>query len=203
MGVRARLVLATANRDKALEIAELLGRLHGVELASRPPSVPEVEETGSSLEENARLKARAVMGATREAAVADDTGLEVEALGGAPGLYTARYAGEGATYADNVAKLLAELEGAESRRARFRTVALVAFPDGSEVSAEGILAGSISTEARGNRGFGYDPVFVPDGGGGRTLAELGPEEKNAMSHRALAFGALVERLGDRLGPTRS
>ena len=195
-----RLVLASANPDKAREIADLLGQVKGVELVPRPASLPDVEESGASLEENARLKARAVMGATGEAAVADDTGLEVDALGGAPGLYTARYAGEGATYADNVAKLLAALDGVEDRRARFRTVALVAFPDGSEVAAEGVLAGSIATEARGGGGFGYDPVFMPDSCGGRTLAQLEAGEKNALSHRALALRAPAQRLDERGAP---
>ena len=110
------------------------------------------------------------MAATGTAAVADDTGLEVDALGGAPGVYSARYAGEDATYADNVAKLLRELAALEDaggeRRARFKTVALAAFPDGSEVWAEGVLAGTIAAERRGDNGFGYDPVFVPDGGDG-------------------------------------
>jgi len=198
--VSLRLVLASANPDKAREIADLLGQVKGVELVPRPASLPDVEESGASLEENARLKARAVMGATGEAAVADDTGLEVDALGGAPGLYTARYAGEGATYADNVAKLLAALDGVEDRRARFRTVALVAFPDGSEVAAEGVLAGSIATEARGGGGFGYDPVFMPDSCGGRTLAQLEAGEKNALSHRALALRALAQRLDERGAP---
>ena len=198
MGVRSCLVLASANPDKAREIAQLLTGVDGLQLLPRPSDLPDVEETGTTLEENARLKARAVAAATGEAAVADDTGLEVEALAGAPGLHTARYAREDATYAENVAKLLAALEGVVERRARFRTVALVAFPDGSEVSAEGVLAGSISSEARGSGGFGYDPVFLPDGCGGRTLAELGEDDKNALSHRALAFRALVERLGDRL-----
>jgi len=147
--VRARLVVASANPDKAREIAELLEGVEGLELLPRPAGLPDVEETGATLEENARLKAGAVMAATGEAAVADDTGLEVRALGGAPGLYTARYAGKDATYQDNVAKLLAALGDGGDRRARFRTVALVMFPDGSEVSAQGVLDGSISTVARG------------------------------------------------------
>jgi XTP/dITP diphosphohydrolase len=199
--VRARLVVASANPDKAREMAELLEGVEGIELLPRPGGLPDVEETGATLEENARLKAGAVMAATGEAAVADDTGLEVRALGGAPGLYTARYAGQDATYQDNVAKLLAALGDGGDRRARFRTVALVMFPDGSEVSAQGVLEGSISTVARGSGGFGYDPVFVPDGCGGRTLAELETTEKHALSHRALAFRALTALLEDRLGRT--
>ena len=183
-----RLVLATANPDKAAEIAAVLPE---VELVPRPTAVPDVDETGDTLVDNARLKARALAEATGEAAVADDTGLEVDALDGAPGVRSSRYAGPGATYADNVAHLLSALEGRADRRARFRTVALVWFPDGTEVVAEGVVEGRISSAPRGAAGFGYDPVFVPDEGGGRTFAEMTPEEKNAISHRARAFRALA------------
>ena len=186
-----RLVLASANPDKAAEIAAILS---SHEVRPRPTEVPDVEETGSTLEENARLKAVALVEATGEAAVADDTGLEVAALDGAPGVYSARYAGEGATYADNVAKLLAALDGVADRRARFRTVALARFPDGREVLAEGVVDGVIATEARGVAGFGYDPLFVPDGGDGRTFAEMTAAEKHAVSHRGRAFRALGELL---------
>jgi XTP/dITP diphosphohydrolase len=186
-----RLVLASANPDKAGEIAAILA---GHDLRPRPPDVPDVEETGSTLEENARLKAVALVDATGEAAVADDTGLEVAALDGAPGVYSARFAGEDATYADNVAKLLASLDGVDDRSARFRTVALARFPDGREVSAEGVVDGTIAATARGDRGFGYDPVFVPDGGDGRTFAEMTADEKHAVSHRGRAFRALGELL---------
>lgn len=190
-----RLVLASANPDKAAEMAAVLGAC-GFELIPRPPGLPEVAETGSTLEENARLKAQALVAATGEAAVADDTGLEVEALGGSPGVYSARYAGQDATYADNVAHLLAALEGVtlDERRARFRTVAMVCFPDGREVSAEGVVDGHIATDARGTGGFGYDAVFVPDGGAGRSFAEMKPDEKNTVSHRGRAFRALVAAL---------
>ena len=186
-----RLVLASANPDKAREIAALLP---GVEVAPRPAAIGDVEETGATLEENARLKARAVADATGEPAVADDTGLEVAALGGAPGVHSARYAGEGATYRDNVDRLLAALDGVADRRARFRTVALVRFPDGREVLTEGVADGVITETPRGEGGFGYDPVFVPADGDGRTFAELRPEEKEAVSHRGRAFRALAARL---------
>ena len=186
-----RLVLATANPDKALEIAALL---EGFDVLPRPLSVGEVDETEDTLEGNARLKARAVMEATGEAAVADDTGLEVAALGGRPGVYAARYAGESATYADNVAKLLAELEGVADRRARFRTAAVAAFPHGGEVVAEGWVDGEIATAPRGSNGFGYDPVFVPAAGNGRTFAEMTLAEKEALSHRSRAFRALGAQL---------
>lgn len=188
-----RLVLASANPDKAREIAGLLSSA-GVELLPRPSTVGDVEETGDTLEANALLKARAVVEAAGEAGVADDTGLEVDALGGRPGVYAARYAGEGATYADNVAKLLAELDGVPDRRARFRTVAAVVFPDGREVVAHGVVEGVIADGPRGDGGFGYDPVFVPEGGGGLTYAEMTLPEKQAISHRGRAFRALAELL---------
>lgn len=186
-----RLVMASANPDKVAEISAVL---HGFDLAPRPPEVADVDETGTTLHENALLKAAALVEATGEAAVADDTGLEVVALDGAPGVYSARFAGENATYADNVEKMLREMEGVTDRRARFRTVALVLFPDGREVMAEGALNGSIATSPRGSAGFGYDPLFVPADVDGRTLAEMTPEEKNAVSHRGRAFRALAELL---------
>ena len=188
-----RFVLATANPDKAEEIAAILT---DIELVPRPPHVPDVEETGETLTENAITKAMALVNATGEAAIADDTGLEVDAIGGAPGVRSARYAGEHATYADNVAKLLRELEGVTDRRARFRTVAVACFPGGRAVDSAGFVEGVIATEPRGESGFGYDPVFVPDGGNGRTFAEMGPGDKHALSHRGRAFRGLVERLAD-------
>ncbi|MGD0882860.1 MAG: RdgB/HAM1 family non-canonical purine NTP pyrophosphatase [Acidimicrobiales bacterium] len=194
------LVVASANPDKAAEIGAILGAVPGLALAPRPPDVPDVEETGTTLVENARLKARTLCEATGLAAVADDTGLEVDALGGAPGVYSARFAGEGATYADNVAKMLSELErvgavGDDARRARFRSVAFVAYPDGTELWVEGEVAGTITPEPRGDGGFGYDPIFAPNGFDGRTFAQMTGEEKHALSHRGRAFRALAERLG--------
>lgn len=194
---RLRLVLATANPDKAAEIEQIVNETAGdrVELVARPLGAGDVEETGDTLEENARLKAAALVEHTGMPAMADDTGLEVEALGGAPGVHSSRYAREGATYDENVAKLLAELRsvGAATRgerRARFRTVAIACFPDGHEVLAEGSVEGTIATERRGERGFGYDPVFVPDGQE-RTFAEMEAQEKHALSHRGRAFRALA------------
>ncbi|MGI9641743.1 MAG: non-canonical purine NTP pyrophosphatase, partial [Acidimicrobiia bacterium] len=137
------------------------------------------------------LKARAVVTATGHAAVADDTGLEVDALDGAPGVHTARYAGLDATYEQNVTKLLAEMEGEQERSARFRTAVAMVTPSGDELVVEGVLEGSIPHQRRGDGGFGYDPVFEVDG---RTLAEIPPEEKNAISHRALALRALAEAI---------
>jgi XTP/dITP diphosphohydrolase len=193
------LVLASANPDKVAEIAAILGG--DVALRPRPAGLADVIEDGDTLEANARLKAVAVGAAAGAAAVADDTGLEVDALGGAPGVYTARFAGEDATYADNVAKLLADLAGVPEaeRGARFRTVALARFPDGSEVLAEGVVEGMISTEARGQRGFGYDPLFIPADGDGRTFAQMTADEKHAISHRGRAFRALAQLLVARSG----
>jgi XTP/dITP diphosphohydrolase len=202
-GEPLRLVVAAANPDKVKEIVAVLSDAMAVELVPRPSDVPDVVEDGETLLDNARLKARALVAATGEAAVADDTGLEVDALGGAPGVYTARYAGEDATYADNVAKLLRELDeladAGGARRATFRTVALAAFPDGSEAWAEGVLEGAIATAARGTNGFGYDPVFEPVGADGRTFAEMSAAEKDALSHRGRAFRALAARLAERAG----
>ena len=195
-----RLVVASANPDKVKEIVAVLSEALDVELLPRPDDVPDVVEDASTLVDNARLKARALMLATGTAAVADDTGLEVDALGGAPGVYAARYAGEDATYADNVNKLLRELEalpdGGGDRRARFKSIALVTFPDGSEVWAEGVIEGTIASAPRGDNGFGYDPVFEPDVGHGLTFAEMGASEKDALSHRGRAFRALAQMLAE-------
>jgi XTP/dITP diphosphohydrolase len=199
-----RLVLASANPDKAREIEAILSDALEVTLLSRPADVPDVVEDGDTLLDNARLKARALVAATGMASVADDTGLEVDALGGAPGVYSARYAGEDVTYADNVAKLLRELaalpDTGGERRARFRTVALAAFPDGTELWSEGAVEGSIALERRGEAGFGYDPVFVvapSEGGDGRTFAEMTAGEKGAVSHRGRAFRSLADLLARR------
>jgi XTP/dITP diphosphohydrolase len=190
-------VLATANPDKAAEIAAVLDEAGApVVLEPRDPSVSEVEETGATLEENARLKAVAVSHASGRPAIADDTGLEVDALDGAPGVHSARFAGEQATYADNCSLLLERLEGVadERRTARFATVAIARWPDGREVAALGTVEGTITTAARGDQGFGYDPVFVPSEGEGRTFAEMTPPEKHAVSHRGRAFRTLGEGL---------
>ena len=193
MGASRRLVAATANPHKLAEIAAIVGS--AIELLPRPADLGDVAEDGDTLEANARLKASAVCNHSGQAAVADDTGLEVVALGGAPGVRSARYGGEHADDADNRAGLLAAMEGVSDRSARFRTVAVVIFPDGTEVQAEGMTSGTIATAPRGDLGFGYDPVFVPDGGDGRTFAEMSADEKNAVSHRGRAFRALAEQLG--------
>lgn len=186
-----RLVVASKNPDKIAEIEAVLAETRLTKEIVTGLDWPGVEEVGTSLEENAILKARSVATAIGLPALADDTGLEVEALGGSPGVNTARYAGPEATYGENVAKLLAALSEVTDRRARFRTVVAVAFPDGRVIAAEGRLDGRIALEPRGSSGFGYDPVFEVDG---RTLAEMDPLEKNRLSHRAKALSALVDVL---------
>ena len=189
-------VCASANPDKVEEMRAVLAPF-GIELLPRPAEVPEVVEDAPTLEGNARLKAVAICEATGRPSLADDTGLEVDALGGAPGVFSARFAGEHATYADNVDKLLdslADLAAPEERMARFRTVALARFPDGREVMAAGWVDGTIVTAPRGGYGFGYDPVFEPVEADGRTFAQLTIEEKNGISHRARALRALAELL---------
>jgi len=197
-----RIVSATANPDKVAEIEAILGA--GFELTPRPVDLADVVEDADTLEGNARLKAQAVGRFSGEPALADDTGLEVDALDGAPGVHSARYAGAAGDARANIAKLLGELArvGAlepEQRRARFRTVAFLLFPDGREVMAEGVVEGSIAPVERGSGGFGYDSVFVPDGGDGRTFAEMSADEKNLVSHRGRAFRSLAARLRPTCG----
>lgn len=183
------LVLATRNRHKGEELAALLGDL-GIKIRTLDefPDAPEVIEDGNTCEANAVKKARAIAEFTGLPTVADDTGLEVDALGGRPGVYAARYAGENATYEDNCRKLLRELMGVprERRTARFLTVAAVALPSDGIRVAQGTLNGVIAEEASGTLGFGYDPVFlIPELG--KTLAQLTADQKNTISHRAKAF----------------
>ena len=191
---RLLLVCATANPSKVAEIQRILG--DAVELLPRPGDVPDVVEDSGTLVGNARLKASAIARASGLPAIADDTGLEVDALGGAPGVDTASYAGAGATDVQNWTKLLADLAAGDpaDRAARFRTVAMVAWPDGREVWAEGVCAGVIAPEHRGTHGFGYDSVFVPGDGDGRTFAEMTAGEKQALSHRGRAFASLLGEL---------
>lgn len=187
-----RLVIASKNDDKIAEIEDVLTTAGLAEEIVRGLDWPDVEETGDTLMANALLKGRAVADATGLPCLADDTGLEVDALGGDPGVHTARYAGVGATYRDNVAKLLSEMAAETNRKAAFKTVVALVLPDGVEVIAEGVLEGTIANEPRGSGGFGYDPVFEV---AGVTLAEMGAESKNSMSHRARAIRALVAEVG--------
>jgi len=187
-----RLVVASRNPDKIEEIEAVLVSVGLVDEIARGLDWPDVEESGSSLEENALLKARTAVEAVGLPAVADDTGLEVAALGGLPGVRTGRFAGPDATYHDNVMLLLRELDGVTDRRARFRTAVALVWPDGAELVVEGFLDGVVAETPRGSGGFGYDPVFEVEG---RTLSEMGLEMKNTLSHRARALRALAEALG--------
>jgi XTP/dITP diphosphohydrolase len=200
VGGPERIVLASANPAKADELRDILAA-SGLDLVvvARPADLPVPDEDAPDFEGNARLKAVAVAAATGTSALADDSGLEVDALGGAPGVVSARYAGPDATDADNVALLLDRLaEGgarhAADRRARFRCVIVLRRPDGSEVVTSGAVEGHVAPAPRGDAGFGYDPVFVPDDGDGRTFAEMSPEEKHAISHRGRALSALASAL---------
>ena len=190
------LVLATRNPDKGRELTALLGDFGiSIRTLAEFPDAPEVVEDGETCEANAIKKAVTVACVTGLPAVADDTGLMVEALGGRPGVHAARYAGEGATYEDNCRKLLHELAGVprERRGARFVTVAAIADPKGKVEAVQGVLDGLITETPAGEKGFGYDPVFfVPELG--KTLAQLTPEEKNRISHRARAFAKIKELL---------
>jgi len=190
---RLQLVCASANPDKVIEMKAILeGAV--VELLPRPPEVPDVVEDADTLIVNATLKASSICAAAGLPAVSDDTGLFVDALGGAQGIYAARYAGEDATYADNRAKLLRALEGVSDRGASFVSAVVVVWPDGRQVAVEGVCRGTIADRELGERGFGYDPLFIPDDGDGRSFSEMSDAEKNHISHRARALHALVEAL---------
>lgn len=185
-------VLATSNPGKAHEAQAILGA-EGVRIEVVPIWLGDVE-TGVTFDENALLKASAVMRMVRRPVLAEDAGLEVNVLGGLPGVRSARFAGPGATDTDNAAKLLRLLEGADDRSARYRSVAVLLFPTGVSVRGEGSWSGRIALEPRGTGGFGYDPIFVPEGQD-RTAAEMAAEEKNAISHRARALHMLINALG--------
>ena len=189
-----KILFATANRGKLREAAEVLGP--GFEIVS-PLDLgitEDIPETGSTLQENSLQKAQYIFDRTGLSCFADDTGLEVDALGGAPGIYSARYAGPGHDSEANMKKLLAELTTLDDRRARFRTVVTLILADGQPRFFEGVCEGSIAREKSGCGGFGYDPVFLPDAYPGRTLAEVSEEEKNAVSHRGKAIRAMAEWL---------
>jgi XTP/dITP diphosphohydrolase len=197
----SRIVLASGNANKAREFEELL---EGIHVEPMPPGIQLPPETGATFQENAAIKARAVHAELKRRAggeppgeppwvMADDSGIEVEALGRRPGIYSSRYAGEKATDADNVEKMLAELEGCENRAARFVCVIVCISPGGREYVAEGVFPGTIAPEPRGESGFGYDPIFIPDDFS-LTVAELSAEEKNRISHRARAAHSLLGQL---------
>ena len=184
-------VVASKNPDKVAEVEGVLADLVPPVIVIPGHNWADIEETEDTLEGNALLKARAVCLATGHAAVADDTGLEVDALGGAPGVQTARFAGPDATYSDNVDKLLEDLHGVSVRAARFRTAIAMVLPSGDEMVVEGTLEGTITESRRGSGGFGDHPVFAVDQ---RTLAEIPTDEKNRISHRGVALRALADQL---------
>jgi XTP/dITP diphosphohydrolase len=188
-------VLATTNAHKAEEIRTVLGDFE-VELLPRPADVPDVDETEDTLEGNALLKARALSSATGLPAIADDTGFFVDALSGRPGVYSARYAGEGVAFEENVKKVLGEMTDVadDQRGARFRTVVAVSYPNGDEWWVEGALEGTVLRGPKGDGGFGYDPIFAPSGENGRSLGELSVQEKNLISHRGNALRAFAQKL---------
>lgn len=199
-----KLLLATHNRDKAREFQSLLADL-GVEVLTLDafPAVGPIREDADTLEGNALLKARTVFQATGVPALADDTGLEVHYLNGAPGVTSARYAGEVVTYAENVALLLRRLRGVPERRraARFRCVLAFVAPGISPLTEEGICRGGILETTRGERGFGYDPVFLP-AGERETFSEMNQAHKNTLSHRGLAIGKMLPHLRDYFSEAR-
>jgi XTP/dITP diphosphohydrolase len=193
------LILATNNLHKRNELLAMLRYEIGqyIEIKTLEEAglgIIEIEEPGATLEENALIKARTIHKLTNLPTLADDTGLEVDALGGAPGVYSARYAGEKVSYNDNVTKLLSEMSSHHDRRARFRTVIAFIDQDGVEQLFSGEVEGVITCERRGSNGFGYDPVFEPNEAGGQTFAEMAPDEKNRISHRALALVAAARSL---------
>jgi XTP/dITP diphosphohydrolase len=195
--IMIHLLIGSNNAHKAEEMQAIV-EAQGLATILMPTDVQnfptDIPETGATLEENAYIKATAIFQATGRTCIADDTGLEVDALGGAPGVHTARYAGENATYAENRAKMLAELAGIapEQRTARFRTV-ICYHDDLRVVFAEGVCGGRIATEERGEAGFGYDSIFIPDGFE-RTFAEMSAEEKHRISHRGRALKSFAEIL---------
>lgn len=189
--MKPQVVLSTTNPGKVIEIRDAIGDV--VDLLDRPADVPDVVEHAPDLEGNARLKAEAIAAVTGLPTLADDTGLEVDALGGAPGVLSARYAGPAEDAEANKAKMLAELDGVADRSARFRTVLVLSVPGAGELVAHGIVEGSISSEQRGDHGFGYDAIFVPEGDD-QTFAEMTLEEKQQRSHRARALADLTRQL---------
>lgn len=193
MSLPPRLVVATRNPGKVREILRIGADWPVTWLTDQDVEWPEVEETGSTYLDNALLKAHSVAQATGEAALADDSGIEVDALGGAPGLRSARYAGANAGEEENRTALLRAVAGvpAGGRTARYRAVAAIVWPDGTVISAEGVCEGSLRTKATGSEGFGYDPIFEP-AGWDRTMAELSAEEKDRISHRGQALRALMK-----------
>lgn len=182
-----KIVFATGNPHKVAEVAQILGAGWRVDALD-----PDVDETGNTFEENALLKARAVVAATGQMAMADDSGIEIDALGGRPGIHSARWTEE----SDWIPRVLRELDDVPQRprTARYVAAAAAVWPDGREAVVRGTVEGMIADDPRGDGGFGYDPIFVPDDGDGRTFAEMSAAEKHAISHRGRAFKELARLL---------
>ncbi len=187
------IVFATNNAHKLAEVRQIVGSAIDIKSLADIGCHDDIPETGSTLEENAAIKARYISERYGMDCFADDTGLEVDALGGAPGVYSARYAGENHDSAANTTKLLRELNGKTNRSARFRTV-IALSRKGKLNYVEGKVEGTIATEPHGTEGFGYDPVFIPEEADGRSFAEMTPEEKNAISHRGRAMKEFLKLL---------
>jgi XTP/dITP diphosphohydrolase len=211
-----RIVVGSHNKKKLAEIQRILSGagsiygpsesevvesclspLPGVQVAPLPPDAPEVEEDGSTFEENARKKATELAAHLGEHVLADDSGLEVEALDGRPGVHSARFAGEHGNDPGNIEKVLSMMEGRDDRRAAFRCCIVLAGPEGVVITAEGSCSGTLTREPRGTQGFGYDPIFIPDGHE-QTFAEMPPERKNSLSHRGRALESFKRKLGEYL-----
>ena len=192
-----RIVCASANPHKVEELARLLPSW--VDLVARPSDIGEIDEDAPTLEGNAIIKAVEIANHASEWAIADDTGLEVDSLNGAPGVRSARFAGEHATDAENRALLLAKLDGATNRSARFRTVVALVSSKGDIHFVGGECVGTIAESERGESGFGYDSLFIPADGDGRTFAEMNGPEKDAVSHRGRALAQVPELLARIFG----
>lgn len=186
------IIFATGNAHKVIEAQKALGNGVTLIMPKELGITEDIPETGNTLEANALQKCQYLWERLHKACFADDTGLEVEGLGGAPGVHTARYAGESKDPSANMDKLLSELQAHENRKARFKTAVAYIDQNGELHLFEGVLDGEIACQKSGSEGFGYDPVFVPDGYGGKTLAEISLDEKNAISHRGKAMRALME-----------
>lgn len=190
-----KIIAATSNAGKLREIKKIFSSMEIVSMKEAGIET-EVEETGKTFEENALIKARAIAAICDCPVLSDDSGLCVDALGGAPGIYSARYAGENATDEDKYNKLLAELSGIENRTAHFVSSVVLVFPDGREFVAQGTVEGKIGYGPKGENGFGYDPVFLPDELSGKTFAEATDDEKNSISHRKRALTALYNKMSN-------
>lgn len=191
-----RLIIATRNAHKTAEIRAMIGGLFEVLDVTAFPECPEIEETGTTFLENARLKALGISTVLPGLVLSDDSGLEVDALGGAPGVWSSSYGGEEGNHARNNARLLAEMTGKADRRARFRCTMVLAGAGRELAHFSGTVEGRIIDAARGAKGFGYDPLFIPEGYQA-TFAELGDEVKNSLSHRSRALAKVIEHLGKR------